>query len=65
MAERLAYRKISDKEREILIRFYDERGMVSKGARYSTLIEEAARETNLSTEQVKVSCSSVVIVMAY
>jgi len=55
MAERANYRKISDKEKLILIHYYDERGMVSKASSYTPLIEEAAEETSLSIDQVKVS----------
>ena len=61
MAERTSYRKITDKQREILIRYYDEHGMVSKGARYSKLIEECSKESSLTTEQVKVRAAIVYI----
>lgn len=56
MAERqVTYRKITDKQRETLMKYYNDYGMVSKGARYLKLIEECSKETGLTTEQVKVS----------
>lgn len=48
-----SYRKITDKERETLIRFYNN-GMTSKGAGCCTLIKQASDETGLSEEKIKV-----------
>ncbi|XP_028515150.1 general transcription factor II-I repeat domain-containing protein 1 [Exaiptasia diaphana] len=47
------YIQKTDKQREILQRYYDEKGMTSKGAKCKELIEEAAKESCLTVEQVK------------
>lgn len=56
MAERApSYKRINDQQREILERYYHEREMNSKAARCNSAIEDAAKEANLSVDQVKVS----------
>lgn len=57
MSARGSYRRISDKERDILVRYYDHEGMTSKGTSCAKLIEEAAQETGLDEERVKVGAS--------
>lgn len=51
MSLRGAYNKINDSQREILVRYFNN-GMTSKTAAYKQQIEAAAKESNLSEEQV-------------
>ena len=52
MAER-TYK--TERQLTILERYYNERSMTSKASRNSQLIEEAANESGLTIDQVKVS----------
>lgn len=53
MSGRSKYQRISDIQREVLVRYYD-KGMTSKAISHQTMIEAAAKEAKLSEERVKV-----------